>query len=53
MSGIHMDVVVGVAIIRDEGTAFSVAGKLDLIRVDLTDRSVHCLTVVLNYSLSW
>ena len=47
---LDMDVVVGVAIVRDEGTAFHVAGKLDLIRVDLVHGSIDCPAVVLDDS---
>ena len=36
----HNDVVVGIAIIGDEGAAIHMAGELDLIGIDLIDRCV-------------
>lgn len=36
----HNDVVVGIAIIGDQGAAVHMAGELDLIGIDLIDRCV-------------
>ena len=45
------DVVVGVAVVGNEGAAIVVAGKLNLIRVDVRDRGDDAFTVHLDHSL--
>ena len=45
------DVVVGVAVVGNEGAAIVVAGKLNLIRVDVRDRGDDAFAVHLDHSL--
>ena len=53
VSILDVDIIVGVAIVRDQRTAILIAGELDLVSINLVKGYHVRFAVKLDYSLMW